>query len=670
MGVIKFRELCDDTISQSTFTERDTDEAYSLIYDLCIDHIDEVSRKSGVLIKHIIFESILNDTSSTPYVSILQLINDAARYKEPQNKTSQSFSSQQFDKWQELIVIAFSTKDKSSFFKEDKICSSFNKIIEFSKSCKNLSKYGVDFEYYKDKIIIKKESYDVVLKIIDNYINNIGGVLILDYSFKILTNYFEPTQERFQIYRKTTQGLDYILPETPWGYIIALGAKNLHTNQKIPHKKTIDEYRSFIRFMTDIVSSFEIQPYVIWESIYVDNLNAVEFLQENILYDNLISFFQLKSTHAIEMISNISTYWKYEKIQSFGLDFDDIIKTGISIIQLSHAQNISLISKSKISKRSGLKLNVTDKIIDKIYTSKNNNELGFPPSSEAIDHVLAPLIPHKGMYIALPKGITSLSVLNCILNQVSRPNGVFVNSKDSSVGKFLEQFVWNQVNQHGIKCYRGDFKSKDKKIKGDCDLLIKTDDYIYLFEIKKKSLTRKAMSGTDFKIIQDLADSLMRSQSQCAKIEYVLLADKEITLTINDKNEIIPYNNERIFKISLSLHDFGALQDTTILSTILGLAMQVQFSADSDEVNKMISSWKNYVDIFSDYTEKSRKLQPVRDDLFRNNIFMSIPQLLTILGDSHDENEFSDLCKGSQHMTYSTRCFYKEYTLRKVLYKR
>ncbi|WP_342230509.1 hypothetical protein, partial [Yersinia enterocolitica] len=110
MDVIKFRELCDDTISQSTFTERDTDEAYSLIYDLCIDHIDEVSRKSGVLIKHIIFESILNDTSSTPYVSILQLINDAARYKEPQNKTSQSFSSQQFDKWQELIVIAFSTK--------------------------------------------------------------------------------------------------------------------------------------------------------------------------------------------------------------------------------------------------------------------------------------------------------------------------------------------------------------------------------------------------------------------------------------------------------------------------------------------------------------------------------------------------------------------------------
>jgi hypothetical protein len=67
------------------------------------------------------------------------------------------------------------------------------------------------------------------------------------------------------------------------------------------------------------------------------------------------------------------------------------------------------------------------------------------------------------------------------------------------------------------------------------------------------------MSGTDIQIIKDLADSLMRSQSQCAKIEYVFLSDKELTLTDDNIETTISYNNERIFKVSLSLHDSGAL---------------------------------------------------------------------------------------------------------------
>ncbi|HFJ3729874.1 TPA: hypothetical protein ACGUAM_004789, partial [Salmonella enterica] len=150
--------------------------------------------------------------------------------------------------------------------------------------------------------MIKKESHEKVLNIIDKYLSKIGGVLILDYSFQMLAQIFDPTQERFQVYRKTSQGLDYIYPEVPWGYIISLGVKSLHIKNSLPYKQTITEYNSFIKFMTDIVSSFEIQPYIVWESIFVDNFKTIEFLQENILYDNLISFFQLKGDYAISII--------------------------------------------------------------------------------------------------------------------------------------------------------------------------------------------------------------------------------------------------------------------------------------------------------------------------------------------------------------------------------
>lgn len=90
--------------------------------------------------------------------------------------------------------------------------------------------------------------------------------------------------------------------------------------------------------------------------------------------------------------------------------------------------------------------------------------------------------------------------------------------------------------------------------------------------------------------------------------------------------------------------------------------MQIAFNSSDERVSDMLSNWANYVSIFTDYTLKSRELQPVKDDFFRDNIFMSIPQLLTILDDCHDENQFSDICKRRQHMSYSTRCFYKEYS--------
>ncbi|HGG8853376.1 hypothetical protein [Enterobacter roggenkampii] len=667
MNVDQFRVLCDSVIEIDAPINDNQKDAYDLIKDICKGHSEYISKKSRSLLKLFIFESVFYERELFPYMSILKIIFDASRIddkKENHQDVSEAIIN---EIWRQIVEIAYNTRESSSHYQDNSLPGVYSKEFDFSLSCKKLAARGIKFTFLDDDILIDKGSYHIVLEEIDRYIKAIGGINILGLSFQSLAKNYVSFQERFQIFRKTTQGLNQPSPDIPWGYIIALGTKNHSVNGSLNRASTYREFLSFVDYLTDIVCTFEIQPYIMWEDVYVDNLKAVEFLQRNILFDNLISFFQLKSSYAIDLINNISSYWKQDFLSSYKHKLDDIIKIGLSIIELSNPQTISFLSKSSISKRSGLQLKAAENIINDIFTISSNIDLGFPPASEAIDHVLTPLIPHKGSYLTLPKGITSLSVLNCVLNQISKPDGIFNNPKDSSIGNFLEKFVWGKLNAHGIKCYRGDFLSKDKKIKGDCDILIKADDCIYLFEIKKKALTRKAMSGTDIQIIKDLADSLMRSQSQCAKIEYVFLSDKELTLTDDNIETTISYNNERIFKVSLSLHDFGALQDTTILASILRFSMQITFNSSDERVSDMLSNWANYVSIFTDYTLKSRELQPVKDDFFRDNIFMSIPQLLTILDDCHDENQFSDICKRRQHMSYSTRCFYKEYSEHKKL---
>ncbi|EKM0378435.1 hypothetical protein PTT41_004171, partial [Cronobacter turicensis] len=130
MDLISFKNLCKNVSSERVIIERKTDEAYNLIYELCKNNIDEVSRRIRTLTKHIIFESIFNDTPSAPYLNILQLIFDAARHKDPSNNSNLLPNNKKFDNWKELITVALSAKNNSHFFKDESIGSSFNKNIE------------------------------------------------------------------------------------------------------------------------------------------------------------------------------------------------------------------------------------------------------------------------------------------------------------------------------------------------------------------------------------------------------------------------------------------------------------------------------------------------------------------------------------------------------------
>ncbi|WP_407439903.1 hypothetical protein [Lelliottia sp.] len=666
-----FKKSCDQILLEGNIKSAKYSDAHEQIYQLCKLHIDEVSRKIRFLIKQTIFEHICHNAPLRPYIDILCFLSDAVREKADNIKSVAKAEDSEFKNWKNLISNAITARSDSHFFKDgtDHL-SSHNKEVEFSRSCERLIKHGVFFECHDDNIFINLKSHDLVSNKIDSYVKRIGGLNVLEMSFKILTNIYNEEQERYYIYRKTTQGMEWITPEIPWGYIIALGAKNCDKPGELSQLTMHNEFQSFINFIKDVVSTFEIQPYVVWEAVFVDKMKTISFLQDNVLYDNLISFFQLKGEYAKSIINGLNEYTDFRSLDSYGYKLQDIIKVGIGLIDISSKNKINILTTEDIKEVSKVSRRKAAGIIDTFFLMKNKTlNLGFPPSSEEIDHILTPLVPLKGKYLSLPKCITSLSVINVILNQISKPNGSFNNAKDSLIGNFLESFLWDKLSKSGITCYRGDFKSKDKKISGDCDLLIKSEKFIYIFEIKKKSLTRKAMSGTDYQLIKDLGDSLMRSQSQCAKIEYVLLNDGELSLEHKKTRtkSIITHDKQRVVKISLSLHDFGALQDTIILSTVLKLSLQVQFNTDDPSKAGYLEKWKEYVETFTNYSEKVMKLKGESEIKFFGNIFMSIPQLFTILDDCHDENEFSDICNSSQHMTYSTRDFYKEYSEMKKL---
>lgn len=65
-------------------------------------------------------------------------------------------------------------------------------------------------------------------------------------------------------------------------------------------------------------------------------------------------------------------------------------------------------------------------------------------------------------------------------------------------------------------------KYKYQKVKGECDFIIGCKNSIIIIEAKKKVLTIKSKSEQNYNIFMDLSTSLLKSQIQAGKVEFLL----------------------------------------------------------------------------------------------------------------------------------------------------
>lgn len=195
----------------------------------------------------------------------------------------------------------------------------------------------------------------------------------------------------------------------------------------------------------------------------------------------------------------------------------------------------------------------------------------------------------------------------------------------------------------------------------ECDLLLETSKSIIIFEIKKKALTRKAMSGDEVSLLTDLSDSLMFSHMQAMRIERHLQDNDSVDLTHKGEIRTIKLNGRRTKRVSVSLNDFGALQDKIGLQIILRHATDTTLNHPDDKIDKKLQDWRSYTSEIRRLAELNNEYDPNSGMPFYNSFFMSIPQILTMLSDSQNHEDFDSYISLMGSMTYGTRNFYREY---------
>lgn len=153
----------------------------------------------------------------------------------------------------------------------------------------------------------------------------------------------------------------------------------------------------------------------------------------------------------------------------------------------------------------------------------------------------------------------------------------------SKIGVAFEEQMLRRMTELGIACRRADVGTKRAKA-GDIDVIVETNEFVCLFELKKKGLTRRANAGNDAHLAIDLARGVVHGVNQLMRHELALLRDG--CLPLRD-GSVLSLKNRRVIKCVISLADYGGFHDGSILRNMLTSFRQVALSPKDSVGNKL-----------------------------------------------------------------------------------
>lgn len=651
MVIERFIEVCDDVIArQNDLKKLSSSEAYEKLQHVTAGVQADVPSAVKALRKHLAIKAECGIIKKDPYISILAVISDAVRSDYISQRKSEI-------NWEKLVELVLSARTSLHWFMEGFAEKFTDQEKALAIACRRLSNLGIFISEDNLTIKISDDSYALIQAQISQMARAIGGMKLLELVFANLEPLYHQPFGRYLLGRKVSTGFTTIFPVVPWGYLVALGVKHLADKQQVGSEEKLHQLVNLLR---DLITVFEIQPYSIWSGLFLDAHRFLPHLQETVLYDNLVAVQQISGRHAKLILKSLTKPFIADRHTSQGILLKDALKVALVVIDLAHAKQLSKVSLEKITRNTKLRKYVVASVLSKVLAfgvREPNRKLSFPPSSEQIDSNFKPLFQCKDGYQLLPRPMAALAAMNAVLNMISRPNDEYDRKLDSLLGEALEDFIRSQLKASGVPVYTGEIQNNSRDTLGECDALIETPRGLFIFEIKKKGLTRKAMSGEGIQLLVDLGHSLMDAHKQAYKAEMHLRRTGRLKLK-NKQNEevIVELGDREIEKASITLTDFGGFQSRSAIQAILAIAIDLDYKADDMKEDKRLTDWRKSVHTLRSFVIEEQPSRP-----FSNSSFLSVPQILTILEQTESADDFFQEATRGSAIVYGFQDFYSEY---------
>lgn len=601
--------------------------------------------------KGLLREQLLNGVDNQCYIDIVEIIRNYLGWNQNAIK---GFGD---SCWQDVIAACSEEMPlpQTDWLKE------YDKEHRLAAAAKRLREFGLQIKIENCDYVTEND--DIVFDALTKWIREAGGRRFLN-MLLLQMEYLEPEGRFLTDMNGNIPNPKDVIIVKPYNYLVNLALANINADGG-SNSKAAKAFEKAVSLATDYcLLKYPVQNFGnVWNDLFHRDRNTVEFFRDLVYKESIFGLTQHSVWFTKMFCERVFMYMRdTSRVLESGYTFDEYERLMDYVLSVASALKCVELRKDKL-KELGIK--AIEQLINDVATSDDVLNKGFrtPLDEEKENAVNKPLIKVNGKIYALPVTIGSWewfeALMAVVRNQEKEDNQKDI---DKEVGKLIEVYIKEKLDEKGITHCCGTYPPPEK---GEADLVVEATKGIMLFEMKKKSLTRKAKSGDEFKIITDLLGSLIDSQVQCFRTSHHMIRDGYVDL--NDENG----NGTRVEKqdrtaecISVCLGTFGPLQDriliTSIMEEISNKPLIAEYDGDDQQTIKDVNKFNKDMRKWILFLNEERANGDSKTNPFFNSWFLDLEQLMLIVQESNSNDELLTRLIETKYVTTGSYNFYRE----------
>lgn len=601
--------------------------------------------------KGLLREQLLDGVDNQCYIDIVEIIHNYLGWNQNAIK---GFSD---PCWQDVIAAC---REEKPLQQPDRL-KEYDKEHRLAAAAKRLREFGLQIKIEVCSYVTEND--DIVFDALIKWIREAGGRRFLKMLLAQM-EYLEPEGRFLTDMNGNTPNPKDVIIVKPYNYLVNLALANIKADGG-SNREATKAFGKAIRLATDYCFlKYPVQNFGnLWGDLFHRDRDTVEFFRDLVYKESIFGLTQHSVWFTKMFCERVLMYMRDTgRVLESGYTFDEYERLMNDVLSAADTLKCVELKKDKLNK---LGIKAIGQLIDDVSASDDVLNKGFrtPLDEEKENAFNKPLIKANGKIYALPVTIGSWgwfeALMTVVRNQEKEDNQKDI---DKEVGKLIENYIKEKLDEKGITHCSGTYPPPEK---GEADLVVEATKGIMLFEMKKKSLTRKAKSGNEFKIVADLLGSLIDSQAQCFRTSHLMIKDGYVDLDDGNGNVTRVEKQGRTAEcISICLGAFGPLQDRMLIKSIMDEMCKNLLTAEYEGTDKQtikdVKKFNKDMQKWMPFLKKERTNGDSKRNPFFNSWFLDFEQLMLIVKESNSNDELQTRLIETKYVTTGSYNFYRE----------
>lgn len=602
--------------------------------------------------KGLLREQLLEGVDNQRYIDVVDIIHNHLGWNQSEIKSYE-------DKcWSDVIAAC----DEEMPLQRVVWLEKYDKEHCRAAAAKRLRQFGGKIRIEDNDYVIDNE--DIIYDALTNWIKEAGGRRFLNLLL-LQMEYLKSDGIFLTDLNGNIPNPENVVINKPYNYLVNLALANISADGE-SNKKAAKAFGKAIGLATDYCFvKFPVQNFGnVWNDLFHRDRDTVKFFTDLVYKESIFGLTQ-HSVWFSSMFCQRVLEFMQESGKSLPRDYSLDEYECLMDYCLSAADPWKCVEIKK-EKIKGFGIKVIEQLLEDVSTDGAVLNQGFksPLDEEKENAANKPLIKIRDRYYLLPATIGSWGWFEALMTVIRESE----KNIDAEVGKMIEDFINEKLDEKGITHCCGKYTPPPDS---EADLVVEASDGIMLFEMKKKSLTRKAKAGNGFKVVADLLGSLIDSQAQCLRTSHLLNNQGYVNLDDNGNVTTVEKKGRTVECITVCLGAFGPLQDRLLIKSVLEESCKHQLTAnydgddkqtikEVDRFNKAMQKWVPH--LIEEMTNGDSKSNP-----FFNSWFLDLEQLMVLIQEANSNEELLERLRETKFVTSGSYSFYRERRMMKMM---